>query len=459
MQIFVTGLLEQCRRFRLDSELIIVEWNPPADRPKLAEALTWPVQSGPCVVRIIEVPEKMHRRFKHSEKLPLFQMIAKNVGIRRARGQFVLATNIDVLFSDDLVRFLSNGGLNENAMYRIDRHDAPGAVPLKATIQQQLEFCRRNVIRVNQRDGTFKPKGLLARWLKKRRNLASVGFQRTLPSVYLGLARTSHAWTRFVKKNSRLISWIRVWFPYRFHWRSLFNYGALSSYFVNRLRLLRRVWVRLTSGRGDEITLPVPNGINWREYWLRVDHEEQDSKRAQMQDKDSALHKGLVRTLRVVGTWPREQKKEIPRKLLHTNACGDFTLLSRKRWHDLRGYPEWEMYSFNIDSFLCYSAYYGGVVEIMLEDPCRFYHIEHESGWTPEQSAQLQKRMQNRGVPWFDWLDCLEWIEYMQFQQAPAIVNDEGWGLASSNLPETVIGTSTTRVQSAATSRVRFRAI
>ena len=29
-------------------------------------------------------------------------MIAKNVGIRRARGEFVLATNIDILFSSEL---------------------------------------------------------------------------------------------------------------------------------------------------------------------------------------------------------------------------------------------------------------------------------------------------------------------------------------------------------------------
>jgi hypothetical protein len=33
-------------------------------------------------------------------------MIAKNVGIRRARGRFVLATNVDILLDDALVRFL-----------------------------------------------------------------------------------------------------------------------------------------------------------------------------------------------------------------------------------------------------------------------------------------------------------------------------------------------------------------
>src|SRR5262249_29405415 len=37
---------------------------------------------------------------------------------------------------------------------------------------------------------------------------------------------------------------------------------------------------------------------------------------------------------------------------LHTNACGDFTLLSRENWFRFCGYPEWVMYSWNIDSIL-----------------------------------------------------------------------------------------------------------
>ena len=68
--------------------------NPPADKPPLVEALQWPADLGPCVVRVITVPHEIHARMAHSDALPLFQMIAKNVGIRRARGKFVLATNI-----------------------------------------------------------------------------------------------------------------------------------------------------------------------------------------------------------------------------------------------------------------------------------------------------------------------------------------------------------------------------
>jgi len=46
------------------------------------------------------------RQIAHGDKLPLFQMIAKNVGIRRARGRFVLVTNIDILFSDAVIQFM-----------------------------------------------------------------------------------------------------------------------------------------------------------------------------------------------------------------------------------------------------------------------------------------------------------------------------------------------------------------
>src|SRR5262245_66531092 len=75
MQTFVNALIAQCKRFELPAELIVVEWNPPADKPPLADALQWPADPSPCDVRFVEVPEELHRRFGHSEALPLFQMI------------------------------------------------------------------------------------------------------------------------------------------------------------------------------------------------------------------------------------------------------------------------------------------------------------------------------------------------------------------------------------------------
>jgi hypothetical protein len=154
MQVFVEALLAGCEAQRLDAELVLLEWNPPADRPRLAEAIRWP-RAGSCAVRIVEVSPELHRRYPHAEALPLHQMIAKNAGIRRARGSFIVATNVDVLFSDELLAVLAARGLDPGSLYRTDRHDVAAEVPAGTTRAEQLAFCRNNVLRVHQRDGTL----------------------------------------------------------------------------------------------------------------------------------------------------------------------------------------------------------------------------------------------------------------------------------------------------------------
>ncbi len=155
MQIFIDCLIAQCKRHEVAAELIIVEWNPPVDRPKLAEAMRWPADLGPCVVRIIEVPPELHARYKFARQLPLYQMIAKNVGIRRAKGEFILATNIDVIFNDELMAFIKERKLERGHMYRIDRTDVDALVPEGASMDETLAYCRSHVLRVNAREGTF----------------------------------------------------------------------------------------------------------------------------------------------------------------------------------------------------------------------------------------------------------------------------------------------------------------
>ena len=155
MQTFVNALIGQCKRHGLRAELVLVEWNPPPDRPRFIEALRWPEKTDPCQVRIIEVPPELHQRFRHSEHLPLFQMIAKNVGIRRARGRFIVATNIDILLSDELMRALARGQLRRGRMYRIDRHDVMTDVPVFADVTEQLRYCETHLLRLNCREGTF----------------------------------------------------------------------------------------------------------------------------------------------------------------------------------------------------------------------------------------------------------------------------------------------------------------
>ncbi|MDQ2974279.1 MAG: hypothetical protein M3R69_02565 [Acidobacteriota bacterium] len=336
MQLFVSGLLEQCRRHQLNAELILVEWNPPEDKPRLSEALSWPVDNGPCSVRIIEVSPEIHARFKYSDRLPLFQMLAKNAGVRRARGQFVLATNIDILFSDELIHFLSSGRLRQNRMYRINRYDVKSDVPTSASIEAQLAYCRDNLLRINDRNGT--------------KNLI-----------------TGHHHAVYDPAGSR--SWLQE---------------------------------KISELKGAEVT---------------------------------------------------------ERTRLHTNGCGDFTLMSRARWFELRGYPEFEMYCMHLDSLLCHAAHHNGAREQVLDDPMRIYHIEHgvnsgdsagaalasaetnsqRSQSKPEEQKNLDMRGQAGGIPQLDHAQFTTWAIQMRRERRPIIFNDAKWGLADDDLPETIV--------------------
>jgi len=168
MQVFINVLLALWNKHGLDAELVIVEWNPPKDRPCLKRALTWPKSLKPGVVRFIEVPETIHRRMANADKLPMFEYFAKNVGIRRARGSFILVTNPDVLFSEELIAYFSHQRLSKDCFYRIDRYDFLGKIPSGLGIPGTLMYAKRNLCQVNVRAKNPRrltiPIGRLQKW-------------------------------------------------------------------------------------------------------------------------------------------------------------------------------------------------------------------------------------------------------------------------------------------------------
>jgi hypothetical protein len=154
LQTFVNCFDAQCRRTGLDAEVIIVEWNPPLDRPRLQTLVRFPDPCA-CAYRFVDVPPELHATLKDADVLPLFQMIAKNVGIRRARGRFVLATNIDIIFSNELIDYIASGRLEPGTMYRVDRHDIEAAVPVQAPLDEQMAYCAEHQLRVHTRWGSY----------------------------------------------------------------------------------------------------------------------------------------------------------------------------------------------------------------------------------------------------------------------------------------------------------------
>jgi hypothetical protein len=352
MQWFVNGLDHHARSTGTDVELIMVEWNPPEASAPLADVIRWPAR-GPLIARVVTVPKSVHDAYSGATQLPLFQMIAKNVGIRRATGEYVLATNVDVLLSDELGRFLVND-LQPHVLYRADRYDVDLPLDREMTVPEVLEYCAEHPLRMMRQDGVYYP-----------------GRGRVVPHCT----------------------------------------GALD---YARAELHR--WAKSAVGRGNTPLARSPSSSARRSL-------------------SSSLH-GVVDKCRSA-----RDHRVLPR--LHTNACGDFTLLARDDWSLLRGYPEWPMFSWNLDSVLLYQAAAAGIGEVDLPPTMPVFHIEHEkgSGWTPEGHGDLFGRLDRGGVEYLTdrglRLEAVRLVRKARRGIAEPL-NGPSWGLGDEDLGDEV---------------------
>ena len=152
-QVSLNTVLALCEEYRLDMELIIVDWNHPPGALTFVEVLAWPKKLKSVEIRIIEVPNKLHRKFPNSDKLTVFEFIGKNVGIRRARGEYILTTNIDDIFSRELVQFLAERKLSQECFYRTDTYRVKKTIPLDIAVDEQLELCGEHWYQVDMTKG------------------------------------------------------------------------------------------------------------------------------------------------------------------------------------------------------------------------------------------------------------------------------------------------------------------
>ena len=272
MQWFVDGLLWHATRRKVVLELVLVEWNPPEDRPPLVEILRWPAETDWLKVRISTVPPSIHRNLVQGSTMPMLQMIAKNVGIRRASAEAVLATNIDVLLTDELFS-ASVAGIGEGAVWRADRYDVEFPFPPLADVGAALDFSRHHPIRYERRDGVYYPEA-----------------GRVLP-IYQSIGDFA---------------------SYQLHRGT----GAIATRLGVRGGRSARPHPRIESGRPRAAVSIARWGL----------------------DRGGALFDLAV----------------LPK--LHVNACGDFTLLAKKDWESLRGYPEWVVHSWHLDTIFLHQA-------------------------------------------------------------------------------------------------------
>jgi len=385
-QAFIDGLAAQATRHRVTIELVIVEWNPPADRRSLAEEMRWPKSKPFYRARVITVPADVHATLDPEFRLPLYQMIGKNVGIRRARAPFILATNIDLLFSDSLFREFKRG-LEPNKLYRADRYDIEPAVPADASVDDALAYGASHTIRINRAKGTLVKRN--GTWVDS----ATPPYRPAFTSIRHGFTDARH-----IVRHRLVASGLA-----RGRTAGVLSTGALPV--AAAVRLLHRSYARLR--RKPARYSPLDDIAAYRLSEIR-------------------------RGFRMWGKFLR----------LHTNACGDFTLLSRENWFRFSGYPEWVMYSWHIDSVFMMQLDASRVKVHKYPTKACTYHIEHGGGWTPDQQAALFERLRSRGVGYITDEDFYRFegdFEEVKKQRGTNIFNDANWGLANIALPETTI--------------------
>ena len=145
MNIFVNGLIHQCDKYKFPCELLIVDWNSEDENQLLESILPKPGKDSYLRIRYVVVPPTIHNSMQYSDKMGLFQMIAKNVGIRRAKAEFILCTNVDLLFSDQLFERFIKRDLKKGKFYRANRCDIPNDIDENLDVELQLQFCKDNI--------------------------------------------------------------------------------------------------------------------------------------------------------------------------------------------------------------------------------------------------------------------------------------------------------------------------
>ena len=334
MQVFLDGLALHCAERKQTAELILVEWNPPGDRPPLAEVCRFGQTGGHLRTRLITVPPRTHASLENAAALPMFQMIAKNVGIRRARGDYVLATNVDILCSEPLSRWLAGRPLRDGTFYRVDRHDVNGRAPKDISFEQKLVWHGQHVIR------EAGPTGVRS-------------------------------------------------CDYR--------------YAVHGRGLIDRVGRRYRAQRARQ-PAEAALGTAWRIL------------------RDSIERRGKAR--------------RIPP--LHFHAAGDFTLMSRRDWFALRGYPELPTYSWNLDALFLVMAFRHGMSEHRRDPPEIIYHLDHgrHAGWTPAGAEAMFAELRSKRIPVVDGDGFIDLAHRVLTGHVTNPFNAPSWGMGDQDFPE-----------------------
>ena len=122
-------------------------------------------------------------------------------------------------------------------------------------------------------------------------------------------------------------------------------------------------------------------------------------------------------------------------KKLHTIACGDFTMIDKQSFYKMKGYYEFDGFSWHIDSLLLFKAYYYLKLNfINLNFP--IYHINHEPGKKYSSKGKISiKKIEKMKLDFINDQQLLNFINNYRCNKFDKDDKKINWGLAKAKLP------------------------
>ena len=108
---------------QVSHEFVLVEWAPPSDRPRLSDVIRESLPDIGSSLTTYLVDPRYQEACSLNPKLAYLEYLAKNVGIRRAQGRTVLATNTDIYLGRGVVETLATSSIEPHTVYRATRTD------------------------------------------------------------------------------------------------------------------------------------------------------------------------------------------------------------------------------------------------------------------------------------------------------------------------------------------------
>lgn len=151
----------QLENAKLPTEIVLVNYNPIPENTPLNERIKFKASSKYVTVRIITVDADRHNTYHNEQvrnKLPFYEFIAKNIGIRRAKGEYILSTNADIIIPAEIICYIAARKLKPDHFYRADRADFNG-FDWNKEHNKLIEACKSNTFKLFMKGFTYDVNG------------------------------------------------------------------------------------------------------------------------------------------------------------------------------------------------------------------------------------------------------------------------------------------------------------